>query len=126
VLELTSGRGADLVLESAGGASFQASLAAAKRVTGRVVVLGLAGGEATINNWDLVYKHQVQIIGFNLGVLIQATPQIFGEIMAELGALIGAGVVTPAHPTAYPLAEGPNALVDLESRRTIGKVALIP
>jgi NADPH2:quinone reductase len=48
VLQLTDGTGADLVLESAGGATFNASLAAAKRVTGRVVVYGVAGGEAAI------------------------------------------------------------------------------
>ncbi|MEJ7604076.1 MAG: zinc-binding dehydrogenase [Kofleriaceae bacterium] len=126
VLELTGGRGADLVLESAGGATFGASLAATKRVTGRVVVFGLAGGDASISNWDLVYKHQVQIIGFNLGVLIQAAPQIFGEIMGELGALIAAGVVAPARVKAYALVDGPKVLVDLENRETIGKLALIP
>ena len=38
VLRLTDGAGADLVLESVGGATFDASLAATKRVTGRVVV----------------------------------------------------------------------------------------
>ena len=55
VLRLTGGAGADLVLESAGGATFHASLAAAKPVTGRVVVYGVAGGEAAITNWELVY-----------------------------------------------------------------------
>jgi NADPH:quinone reductase-like Zn-dependent oxidoreductase len=35
VLRLTGGTGTDLVLESAGGATFGASLTAAKRVTGR-------------------------------------------------------------------------------------------
>ena len=46
VLRLTGGAGADLVLESVGGATLEASLAAAKRVTGRVVVYGQAGGPA--------------------------------------------------------------------------------
>src|SRR3954447_8076407 len=78
VLRLTNGAGADVVLESTGGATFEASLAAAKRVTGRVVVLGLAGGESSITNWELVYQHQVHVIGFNIGVLIRAAPRIFG------------------------------------------------
>ena len=94
--------------------------------TGRVVVIGLAGGDATISNWDLVYKHQVQLIGFNLGVLIQHAPQIFGEVMGELAALIAAGVVTPTRATAAALADGPRALAALESRATVGKLALIP
>ncbi|WP_133853176.1 zinc-binding dehydrogenase [Labedaea rhizosphaerae] len=116
----------DVVLESAGGATFAAGLAAAKRVTGRVVVYGLAGGEAAVTNWELVYQHQVQLIGLNLGVLIQSAPQLFGEVMGELFALIGAGVVVPANPTVYDLAHGAKALAELEARATVGKLALRP
>jgi NADPH2:quinone reductase len=126
VLALTSGAGADLVLESAGGATFEASLAAATRVTGRVVVSGLPGGDAAITNWDLVYRHQVHLIGLNIGVLIQTAPRIFGEIMGELFALIAAGVLPPGQPTAYDLADGPKALAELETRATVGKLALLP
>ena len=126
VLALTGGAGADLVLESAGGATFSAALAAARPVTGRVVVYGLAGGEAAVTNWDLVYRHQVHVIGFNIGVLIQAAPQIFGEVMGELSALIAAGVVRPADPTTYDLADGRKALTELEARTTVGKLALRP
>jgi NADPH:quinone reductase len=126
VLRLTGGIGADLVLESAGGATLGASLAAAKRVTGRVVVYGTAGGEAAVTNWELVYRHQVQVIGLNIGVLIQAAPQIFGEVMGELSALIAAGVLTSGRPTVYDLADGPKALAELEARATVGKLALLP
>lgn len=126
VLRLTGGGGVDIVLESAGGATFDASLAAAKRVTGRVVVFGIAGGEASITNWDLVYKHQVHVIGLNIGVLIQAAPEIFGEVMGELSELLASGVLTPSRPTVYELADGPKALEELESRSTIGKLALLP
>ncbi|MFI0366435.1 zinc-binding dehydrogenase [Actinomadura sp. 1N219] len=126
VLALTEGAGADLVLESAGGPALDASLAAAKRVTGRVVVYGLAGGEAAITNWDLVYKHQIHVIGLNIGILIQAAPQIFGEVMGQLFGLLAAGVLGPGQPTAYDLAEGPKALTELEARATVGKLALFP
>lgn len=126
VLRLTGGTGVDLVLESAGAASFGASLAAAKRVTGRVVVYGAIGGDAAITNWELVYQHQVHLIGLNIGVLIQAAPQIFGEVMGELFALIGAGVLGPGQPTGYDLADGPKALAELEARATVGKLALLP
>ena len=126
VLRLTGGTGADLVLESAGGATLGASLSAAKRVTGRVIVYGAAGGEAPVTNWELIYKHQVQVIGLNIGILIQAAPQIYGEIMGELFALIAAGVLTPGEPTTYELADGPKALAELETRATVGKLALLP
>jgi NADPH2:quinone reductase len=126
VRRLTGGAGADLVLESVGGATLGASLAAAKRVTGRVVVYGVAGGEAAITNWELVYRHQVHVIGLNIGVLIQASPKIFGEVMGELFALIAAGVLTPGRPTAYELTDGPRALANLEARATVGKLVLLP
>ncbi|MEU4237504.1 NADPH:quinone oxidoreductase family protein [Actinoplanes sp. NPDC026619] len=126
VRRLTGGEGADLVLESAGGPALQAGLAAAKRVTGRVVVYGLAGGKAAITNWDLVYRHQVHLIGLNIGALIQAAPQMFGDVMGELFGLLAAGVLRPGRPTTCPLADGPEALAELEARATVGKLALLP
>jgi NADPH2:quinone reductase len=126
VLRLTGGAGVDLALESVGGTTLEASLAATKRVTGRVVIYGLAGGEASITNWDLVYKHQVHVIGLNIGILIQAAPQIFGEVMREMFALLAAGVLGPGQPTTYALADGPKALAELEARATVGKLAVLP
>jgi NADPH2:quinone reductase len=115
-----------VVLESVGGATFEASLAAAKRVTGRVVVYGLPDGEAAVSNWDLVYRHQVHVIGLNIGILIQHAPHIFGAVMHELFGLVAAGVLGPVRPTTYDLGAGPTALAELESRATVGKLALVP
>ncbi|KAA8889594.1 NADPH:quinone oxidoreductase family protein [Nocardia colli] len=126
VLELTDGAGVDVVLESVGGATFDTSLAVAKRVTGRVIVSGLAESEASVTNWDLVYRHQIHLIGLNVGILVQRTPQLFGELMGELFELIAAGVLTPGQPTTYALADGPKALAELENRATVGKLALLP
>jgi NADPH2:quinone reductase len=126
VLRLTGGAGADLVLDSVGGATLDASLAATKRVTGRVVVYGMAGGEASVTNRDLVYEHQIHVIGLNIGTLIRTAPQIFGEVMGELFGLLAAGALGPGRPTTYELAEGPKALAELEARATVGKLALVP
>ena len=86
----------------------------------------MVGGEAAITNWDLVYKHQIHLIGLNIGTLIQAAPQTFGEVMGELFGLLAAGVLDSGRPTAYALAEGPKALAELEARSTVGKLALLP
>ncbi|NUS43411.1 MAG: NADPH:quinone oxidoreductase family protein [Mycobacteriaceae bacterium] len=126
VLRLTGGAGADVLLESAGGEAFAAGLAAVRPVTGRVVVIGAAGGNAAVTNWDLVYRYQIHIVGFNIGVLMRHAPQIFGDVLGELFGLIAAGVITPACPTAYQLADGPKALAELEDRATVGKLALLP
>lgn len=74
----------------------------------------------------MIYRHQVQVIGLNIGVLIQGAPQTFGEIMGDLFALIGAGALALGRPTVYALADGTQALSDLERRATVGKLALRP
>ncbi|MEJ3749527.1 NADPH:quinone oxidoreductase family protein [Actinomycetes bacterium KLBMP 9797] len=126
VRRLTGGRGADLVLESVGGDTFRASLAAARLVTGRVIVYGVAGGDATVSNRELNFTHQIHVIGLHIGVLIQTAPDIFADLMEELAALRAAGVFPPGQPTVYDLADGPKALAELEARATTGKLALRP
>lgn len=69
---------------------------------------------------------RVQVIGLNIGVLIQTAPQVFGEVMRELFGLVAAGVLHPGRPTTYELADGPKALAELEARATVGKLALLP
>lgn len=126
VLRLTDGLGADIVLESVGGENFRASLAAAKRVTGRVIVYGVAAGESAVTNWELNFQHPVHVIGLHLGILIQSAPALFADLMTELATLIESGVYPPGAPTVYGLADGPKALVALESRATTGKLAIRP
>lgn len=126
VRRLTDGQGADLVLESNGGETFSVSLAAAKPVTGRVVVFGAAGGLASVSNAELIFKYRVHVIGLHITALREYTPQIFGEIMDELTELIAAGVYPPGQPTVYDLADGPKAFLDLESGSTIGKLVIRP
>ena len=127
VLRLTGGAGADLVLESVGGATLDASLAAAKRVTGRVVVYGVVGGQAAITNWELVYKHQIHIIGLNIGILIQAAPQIFGEVMGEMFGLLAGRRARPRpahHLCAGRRAESAYRTGSAGHRRQTGPAAL--
>lgn len=126
VRRLTGGRGVDIVLESVGGDTFRQSVEVARRVTGKVVVIGVAGGEASISNWELNFKHPVHVIGQHLTTTIQHAPELFAEVLEELGRLIKAGVYTPGTPTVYALEDGPKALAELESRATVGKLALRP
>jgi NADPH2:quinone reductase len=43
-----------------------------------------------------------------------------------MSGLIAAGVLKPVRPTPYDLFDGPKVLAELESRATVGKLALIP
>lgn len=126
VRRLTGGRGVDIVLESVGGETFRQSIEVARRVTGKVVVIGAASGEATVSNRELNFKHPVHVIGQHLTTTIQQAPELFASVLEELDQLIAADVYLPGTPTVYDLADGPKALAELESRATVGKLALKP
>ncbi|WP_241998630.1 zinc-binding dehydrogenase [Kribbella sp. VKM Ac-2569] len=114
------------MLESVGGDTFRQSVEVARRVTGKVVVIGAAAGESSISNWELNFKHPVHVIGQHLTTTIQHAPELFAEVLEELDELIKKSVYPPGRPTVYDLADGPKALVELEARATVGKLALRP
>ncbi|RMI46012.1 zinc-binding dehydrogenase [Streptomyces triticirhizae] len=118
--------GVDLVLESVGRATFAASLAAARPVTGRVVVYGAASGDASVSTHDLVFRHPVQIRGLHIGTLAREAPATYRALLTELRALIDRGVYPPGAPEVHPLAEGPALLRALAAGTTRGKHALDP
>lgn len=123
---LTGAAGVDLVLESVGGDAFATSLAVTKPISGRVVVFGAANGVANLTNWQLVFQHQVHVIGLHIGVFSQQAPAQFAQLLDELFTLQAAGVYVPGEPKMYALEEGAKALGELESGNTHGKLALRP
>ncbi len=118
--------GVDLVLESVGQATFEASLSVTKPFTGRVVVFGAASGDATVTTHDLVFTHHVQLKGLHIGALAAAAPSLYQSLLVEIEALIAHGVYPPGAPQVHPLAEGPSVLQQLEAGQTRGKHALDP
>ena len=118
--------GVDVVLESVGRASFPTSLAVTKPVTGRIVVFGAASGDAGLSTHDLVFAHPVHVVGLHIGTLATHAPVLYADLVAELDALIAAGVYPPGAPAVHPLAAGPAVLQQLEAGRTQGKHALDP
>ncbi|MFM9371300.1 zinc-binding dehydrogenase [Streptomyces sp. Da 82-17] len=118
--------GVDLVLESVGRATFEASLSVAKPFTGRVVVFGAASGDAHLSTHDLVFTHRVQVKGLHIGAMPTAAPALYRSLLAELDALVTAGVYPPGTPTVHALAEGAGVLRRLEAGVTEGKHALDP
>jgi NADPH:quinone reductase-like Zn-dependent oxidoreductase len=118
--------GVDLVLESVGRATFGASLAVARPITGRVVVFGASSGDAALTTHDLVFTHPVQVKGLHIGVLADTAPAVYRWLLSELQELVAKGVYLPGRPEVHALADGPSVLRDLEARRTSGKHALDP
>lgn len=124
IMDLTGG--VDLVLESVGKSTFETSISVARPFTGRIVVFGAASGDATLNTHDLVFHHQVHIIGLHIGKLADAMPSFYHELLTELRRLIIEGVYRPGQPTVHPLAHGATVLQQIAERGTVGKHALDP
>jgi NADPH:quinone reductase-like Zn-dependent oxidoreductase len=115
-LELTGGRGVDLVVEHVGGEQFGACLGALSK-NGRLVTCGGHAGEVV--DLDIVpfFRNEWQVIGSRTG-----TTQEVRLVMD----LIASGKLRPHVHTALPLEEAPRAHRILENREHFGKVVLNP
>jgi NADPH:quinone reductase-like Zn-dependent oxidoreductase len=114
VRALTGGRGADVVVDVAGGAWLAESVTAA-RLGGLVLVVGFASGvEATL---DLrgVLRRMVRLEGVSVGSR--------ADLEALAGALPALGV-RPIIDRVFPFAETPAALAYLDAGGHVGKVVV--
>jgi NADPH2:quinone reductase len=123
--DATGGQGVDLILEMVGGETFEKNLRAV-RSFGRIVVFGAASNEQrTVDNVSLIFK-PVVLAGYHLSILAAKRPDLFMAELAEVQELIAKGVIAPEEPTSRPLNELAAAMIDLQARKTTGKVVLIP
>jgi NADPH2:quinone reductase len=115
-LDLTSGRGVDLVVEHLGGEQFAACLSALRK-GGRLVTCGGHAGEVVPLDIIPFFRNEWQVIGSRTG-----TTQ---EVRLVMG-LIADGRLHPRIHAVLPLAEAAEAHRILESREHFGKVVLTP
>jgi NADPH2:quinone reductase len=122
---LTNGEGADVVYDSVGKDTFEASLKSLKPL-GMFVSFGNASGPAP--------PVDPQALSLN-GSLFFTRPTLFHytrttallqEAADALFEVVDAGAVTIAAPARYRLADAAKAHRDLEGRRTTGSVILAP
>ncbi|GIE77863.1 NADPH:quinone reductase [Actinoplanes philippinensis] len=125
LLEVTGGRGADVLLESTGGATLTAALGGLAPY-GRLISYGNASRQGRPPaDFGVLAERNTSVAGFWLKPALDM-PGGFREPLRELLGLVADGrLVLPPGP-AYPLAEAGRAHADLLARRTTGKVVLIP
>jgi NADPH2:quinone reductase len=125
VRETTGGKGADVILEIAGGDAIAQDLKALAP-WGRLVVYGNASRTpSTLDPIALMHKNHT-VLGFWLSpYFLTRRPQVL-EGFAALSAWIREGKLNPHIGLRLPLAEAAQAHTLLESRATMGKVVLKP
>jgi NADPH:quinone reductase-like Zn-dependent oxidoreductase len=115
VLKLTEGRGADLVVETVGGASIVRSLKAAA-VGGTVFTVGFVGGtQASIDLLPIIVK-ALRIVGNNTGSVAN---------LAEAARAIAAHRIVPVIDRVFGIADTGAAYAELSAGgRHFGKLAI--
>jgi NADPH2:quinone reductase len=123
--ELPDDVAADVVLDPVGGELFASSFARL-RPLGVVVAIGSAAGAwAPVEPARLVGRN-TGVVGFYLGRLLRHAPELVGEAVGELLALWQTGAFSPLVGAELPLDEVEQAHELVESRRSVGKVVLLP
>jgi NADPH:quinone reductase len=125
VRRLTDGRGVDVIVDSVGGATLQGSvLALAYR--GRCVTVGDAGrSKAERLDISTLRGTNQTLLGYFLGAELLLFPRAHALIAGLLEA-IARGELRVIIDQAFPLAEAAAAHAYIESRRSFGRVLLIP
>jgi len=124
LIECNGGDEVDVVIEMAGGESFEQSLRALAPF-GRVIVCGIATRERNMISTGHLLRHSRSVIGFWLFHCL-GRPEMVDGPLAELFDLAARRQLRALVGATYPLAEAPRAHTDLAARRTTGKLLLDP
>jgi NADPH:quinone reductase-like Zn-dependent oxidoreductase len=113
---LTAGRGADIVIEHVGEATWDRSVRALA-AGGRLVTCGATTGHAAAIDLRHLFARQLSLLGSYMGR--------FSELIAA-AALLFDGRVTPVIDEVFPLARAADAQRRLEDKEQFGKIVLEP
>ena len=124
VRDVTGGRGVDLILDIMGGSYVNRNLAALA-VDGRLVQIGLMGGESASVDLRRVLGRRLTLTGSTLRPRsVEEKGQIAAALAREVWPLLEAGQVKPIVYRTFPLAEAAAAHRLMESSEHIGKIVL--
>ncbi|KKZ63505.1 NADPH2:quinone reductase [[Emmonsia] crescens] len=124
VMEVTGGEGVDAVFDSVGKDTWEGSLKVAKR-KGTVVYFGNASGPVPPLQIQLLASKNIKVLRPTLFPYIQTQAE-FDHYTEELFGLLKSGQLKVRIHKVYPLEEIAQAHIDLESRKTTGKLLLKP
>lgn len=122
---LTDGRGLDVVVDSVGGTTLQGSIDALA-YRGRCVTVGDAGRTAaeTLDISNMRPNNQT-LSGYFLGAELLLSPRVHPMIAGHLDA-VARGELRVIIDRTYPLSAAGEAHAYIESRKSFGRVLLIP
>lgn len=115
----------DVVVDPVGGELFEAAVPRL-RPLGQLVAIGFAGGLWPELQPAHIVGRNVGVQGVYIGRLLRHAPDVIADATGELLELWRAGMIRPHIGAEFPLAEVEEAHALIESRRSVGKVVLVP
>lgn len=124
VHRLTDGKGADVILDSLGGAYTEQGMACLAPY-GRMVVFGNASGGYSKLNTGLLHASCCSVRGFSIGSTRRMNPSWFDEVAPGVLEAMASGAVRIPVAAQFPLEDAAQAHALLESRTVTGKIILL-
>jgi NADPH:quinone reductase len=124
VMELTGGRGVDIIYDPVNGPTFEESLRCLAW-GGRILILGFLGGAPALARTNYLLIKGIEAIGVRIGGLNEAHPEIAAANTKALLELAAQGKLKPRIWRSFPLDQAANAVQSLIDRKVIGKVVLV-
>jgi NADPH2:quinone reductase len=115
----------DVVVDPVGGELFEAAVSRL-RPLGQLVAIGYAGGLWPELQPAQLVGRNVGVQGVYIGRLLRHAPDVIAAATRELLELWSGRRIRPVVGAEFPLAEVEDAHALVESRRSIGKVVLVP
>jgi NADPH2:quinone reductase len=115
----------DVVVDPVGGELFEAAVARL-RPLGQLVAIGYAGGPWPELPAAQLVGRNVGVQGVYIGRLLRHAPDVIAAATRELLELWSSGRIRPHIGAEFPLAKVEQAHELVESRRSVGKVVLVP
>lgn len=125
VMEETGGRGADVIYDSVGGDTTDRSLKCIAW-NGRLLVIGFASGDIPDVKMNRVLLKNISLVGLHWSAYPEKEPERIDECMKGLFEMAASGGIDPLISARHPLEEAGLALAALATRKTVGKVVLVP
>lgn len=125
VKELTDGRGADVIYDPVGGDTFDASTKCIA-FEGRILIVGFASGRIPSAAMNRVLLKNFSLVGIHWGLYFDKDPKVLHESQLALSRMYAERKIRPVVSETHPLKEAKTALAALGSRKTTGKIVLVP
>ena len=124
VMELTGGRGVDIIYDPVNGPTFEESLRCLAW-GGRILILGFLGGASALARTNYLLIKGIEAIGVRIGGLSETHPEIAAANIKTLVELAGQGKLKPRIWRRFPLEAAADAIQALIDRKVIGKAVLV-